>query len=222
MNERRLLNTIAQTPYQLSVYQVLRERAISDSADYAEQHLGEAMIFDNLPQLWDYSASSAGLEGGLLLEFGVFRGKSINHFSKIFANETMHGFDSFEGLAEDWTGYHFPKGTFDLGGKLPNVNANVVLHKGWFDATLPPFLEKNDANIRLCHIDCDTYESALYVLQTLAKRLVKGSIVVFDEYYGYPNWKQGEFKAWQLVCKKHKIKYKYAAFSNMQVAVEIL
>lgn len=52
-------------------------------------------------------------------------------------------------------------------------------------------------------------------------RLVKGSIVVFDEYYGYPNWRFGEFRAWQEVCADKGLRYRYIAFSDMQVAVEI-
>lgn len=222
MNDRRTLNVLAKVPYKLSVYQILRERAIKESADYAEERLGEAMMFDNAQSIWNYAARAAHLEGGLVLEFGVFKGKSINHFSKLFPNEELHGFDSFEGLAEDWTGYHLPKGTFDLGGELPKVNNNVTLHKGWFDKTLPPFLKKHKESIRLCHIDCDTFDSSLFVLRGIADRIVAGSILVFDEYYGYPNWKHGEFKAWEIVCDEKRIRYKYIAFSNMQVAVEIL
>ncbi|WP_425046229.1 class I SAM-dependent methyltransferase [Primorskyibacter sp. S87] len=222
MNERRLARLLGNAPYKLSVYHVLRERSIIDSAEYAQENLGTAMIFETGKSLWNYAAASANLENGLFLEFGVFKGKSINHFSKLFPDQELHGFDSFEGLAEDWTGYHLPKGAFDLGGQMPKVSENVTLHKGWFDKTLPPFLKKHSGDIRLCHVDCDTYESALFVLQNIAPRLVSGSVVVFDEYYGYPNWKNGEYKAWQEVCKKHKITYKYIAFSNMQVAVEIL
>lgn len=222
MEDRRIVNSLGLVPYKLSVYQILRERSIISSADYAEKHLKDAMIFDKTNKLWNYSGRSAHLEGGLILEFGVFKGKSINHFSKIFPTETLHGFDSFEGLAEDWTGYYLPKGSFDLGGNLPKVNDNVTLHKGWFDKTLPAFLKKNPGDIRFCHIDCDTYDSSLFVLKTIAKRLVKGSIITFDEYYGYPNWENGEYKAWQSVCKKNGIKYKYIAFADMQVAVEIL
>lgn len=59
------------------------------------------------------------------------------------------------------------------------------------------------------------------MLQQVAPRLVKGSIVVFDEYYGYPNWRFGEYRAWQEVCAKKRLTYRYIAFSDMQVAVEI-
>lgn len=224
MENRRLASLMKRvfSPYRLSVYKLLKERAIADSATYAEQHLTTAMIFAKDEALWNYAASAAGLQGGAILEFGVFKGRSINHFADLFKDQTLHGFDSFEGLAEDWTGYHLPKGTFNLDGNLPQVKPNVTLHKGWFDKTLPPFLAQEDAPIRLCHIDCDTYESSLYVLQQVAARLVKGSIIVFDEYYGYPNWRFGEYRAWQEVCAEKGLTYRYIAFSDMQVAVEIL
>lgn len=223
MDQQRLINVIKRKPtaYKLSVYQLLRERAIATSADYAENHLGNAMIFDAALKLWNFCASRAGLVGGSILEFGVFKGRSINHFAKVFGESTVHGFDSLEGLAEDWTGYHLPKGTFDLKGELPKVQNNVVLHKGWFSSTLPKFLEENDEKIRLCHIDCDTYLSSRYVLTKLAPKLSKGSVIIFDEYYGYPNWQEGEFRAWQEVCSEFNLSYDYLAFSEMQVGVII-
>lgn len=224
MDLKRLANVLrgSITPYKLSVYQLLREQSIADSAAYAAEHLGTAMIFDMPVKLWTYGASRAHLESGLVMEFGVFRGRSINHFAKHLPDVTLHGFDSFEGLAEDWTGYHLPKGTFNLGGKLPAVADNVKLHKGWFNETLPEFLNEHDENIRLCHIDCDTYESSRYVLELLVGRFVAGSIIIFDEYYGYPNWRAGEFLAWQEIVAQNDIKYRYIALANMQAAVEIL
>lgn len=221
MNPRKLTRLLEAVPYQLSVYQVLRERSILSSADYAEKHLDTAMIFQTPQELWNYAVSTVQIKDGLHLEFGVFKGHSINHFAARLPDRDFHGFDSFEGLAEDWKGYHLPKGTFDLGGKLPDVHDNVTLHKGWFDKTLPDFLKKNKQEVSLCHVDCDTYESSLYVLETLSHRLVPGSVIVFDEYYGYPNWENGEYRAWQEVCAQSKIKYEYVAFANMQVCVII-
>ncbi|MFT5786553.1 MAG: hypothetical protein ACI9KK_001913 [Ascidiaceihabitans sp.] len=84
MEDRRFLNNLAKATYKTSVFTILRERARMEAADYAEQRLDTAMLFENLPQLWNYAASSVSLKGGLFLEFGVFKGKSINHFSKIF------------------------------------------------------------------------------------------------------------------------------------------
>ena len=71
----------------------------------------------------------------LWLEFGVASGKTINYISK-FTNNKVYGFDSFEGLPENWRD-GFGKGAFSRNGNLPEVNANVELIKGWFDNTLP-------------------------------------------------------------------------------------
>ena len=38
----------------------------------------------------------------------------------------MIGFDSFEGLREDWAGTDVEKGHFNLDGKIPKLNKNVI------------------------------------------------------------------------------------------------
>jgi len=205
MNERKILRRLSKSPYRINLYQVLMERAVLQTADYVEKHLNTAMLFERTELLWDYAAKAAHLPEGLLLEFGVFQGSSINFFAERFHAEEIHGFDSFEGLAEDWTGYHLPKGTFDMQGSLPSVRQNVVLHKGWFNKTLPNFLKKNRYEIKFCHVDCDTHESSKYVLEQISPRLVPGSVIVFDEYHSYPNWQNGEFRARQAICKRKKI-----------------
>ena len=54
------------------------------------------------------------------LEFGVFQGKSINFFQYI-ERKKFYGFNSFEGLNEDWEGSEYPKGYFDLKGNYPEL-----------------------------------------------------------------------------------------------------
>jgi hypothetical protein len=85
-----------------------------------------------------------------VLEFGVHTGRSINIIADILKDKTIHGFDSFEGLPEDWAmsngEFHNPntikrkKGYFAL-DNLPEVRDNVRLWKGWFDKTIPQYLE---------------------------------------------------------------------------------
>ena len=96
--------------------------------------------------------------GELVLEFGVFSGRSINHLAATVGDEHLvHGFDSFEGLPEFWRdGY--AAGAFAV-GELPIVARNVRLVKGWFDQTLQPFLDENSGLVALVHIDCDLYSS---------------------------------------------------------------
>jgi hypothetical protein len=86
----------------------------------------------------------------LWLEFGVASGRTINYISK-FTNDKVYGFDSFEGLPEKWRD-GFDKGAFSRNGNLPKVNDNVELIKGWFDDTLPKFIEKhNNKKVSFIH-----------------------------------------------------------------------
>jgi len=136
------------------------------------------MLFKNKEQLWDYALSCAGDRSGVYLEFGVYRGKSINYFSKRRPKNNFFGFDSFEGLAKDWPGHHAQKGTFDLGGALPEVFKNVTLVKGWFDETIPKFLSNNSLeDIVFVHIDGDTYESSIIILNALRGYLKHGVLI---------------------------------------------
>ena len=82
---------------------ILFNRAIYDSAIYIEQNLSEALIFSKREDLWKFILGEICVDG-IYAEFGVFSGNSINYFSKNIKNKTFFGFDSFQGLKEDWFG----------------------------------------------------------------------------------------------------------------------
>jgi hypothetical protein len=197
-------------------------RVAKKSADYTEGNMPLAMAYKAREAVRRYTATRIGGEG-LFLEFGVWVGESINLFASLFPNKTIHGFDSFEGLQEDWAGTHNHKGTFDLGGKLPTVRENVVLHKGWFSETLLRFLEQHPEPVAFVHIDCDTGPSAKQVLETLDDRIVAGTVILFDEYINYRGWEQGEFLAWREFRERKGIKYEYLAFATegQQVSLKV-
>ena len=144
-------------------------------------------------------------DDGLLLEFGVFSGETVSHVARRFPGAEVFGFDSFEGLPEDWAAGGASRETFDVSGRLPPVPDNVTLVKGWFEDTLPPFLEKHPGPVRLVHVDSDLYSSAIFVLERLAPRLRPGSIVVFDELMNYGGeWVDGgEWKALRDFERRH-------------------
>ena len=216
----QLSDSNSQSPKSLTYR--LKEKAISESLDFIENHLGEVLIFPYRKQLYDYLILKLKNKKGLFLEFGVFKGESINYFSKRLKSQRFFGFDSFVGLKEDWKGTKSPEGRFDLSGKTPKVNSNVTLIPGWFDEVLPDFLNEHKDQVDFLHIDSDTYDSAVIVLEALGDRIRSNSIVLFDEFQGYPNWKNGEFKAWNDFVDKNQIKYKYLAFSNEQCAIIII
>lgn len=163
---------------------------------------------------------AAKLEG-LVLEFGVRHGNSIRQLA-ILAKQNVHGFDSFEGIPEDW--HDEAMGSYSTKGIIPKVPENVMLHQGWFDQTLPEFLSQYKEPIRLINIDCDIYSSTKSVLDLLAPRIESGAVIIFDEYIGNQHWCEDEFKAFQEAAKSYDWKYEYLCFSffTKQVAVKIL
>src|SRR5690606_27174435 len=110
---------------------------------------------------------------GLVLEFGVRFGNSIRMLARL-SQQSVHGFDSFEGLPDVW--HHEPKGSYTTKGVMPDVPENVTLHKGWFDQTLPEFLKQHTEAVRFINIDCDIYSSTRTVLDLLAPRIRPGSV----------------------------------------------
>lgn len=197
--------------------EVLR-RAVADSADYADSHMREALIIrGGKEELWRH-AFARSTPGGLIVEFGVFRGKSIRFLASL-TDETIYGFDSFEGLKEDWKGWAAVKGTFDMGGVRPTVPANVALIQGWFAETLPVFLREHKEAFSFVHVDCDTYEATSTALTLAAHRFRPGTVIVFDEYFGYRGWREGEWKAWQEFTSEHITGYRYLAFCDQAVAL---
>lgn len=216
------LKILKQPRLIVSAHTVVHEtvrRAVADSADYADSRMSQALCFSDIKALWCH-AFAARLASGSVVEFGVWRGQSISFFASL-TKEMIYGFDSFEGLREDWKGWENPKGTFNVYGVLPPVPANVTLIKGWFDETLPTFLREHPEPFSFVHIDCDTYEAAVSVFGTAGDRFRKGTVVVFDEYFGYRGWRMGEFRAWQEFVNARKLSYKYLGFSNEQVSLVV-
>ena len=197
----------------------VHHRAAIRSADFIEENGSSAMIFPRKQRLWPWVATQIPAEG-LMMECGVFKGRSINTMARLFPERTLFGFDSFEGLEEDWVGVDLGAGAFDLKGVFPEVEKNVVLTKGWVQDTLPPIFKNNQADIAYLHVDTDTYTPAKFILTEAKSRLVIGSIVLFDELIGYPFWETGEFLALTEVLPAQN--YKFIAFSQMQAAIQIV
>jgi hypothetical protein len=203
----------------------LSRRTAAEAAEYIMANMDSALSFDDTVKLMEFAMGKVGAEG-LLLEFGVYQGESINQISAFFRDRTVYGFDSFEGLKEDWRGHHNTvAGTFDLGGVAPRVNSNVQLVKGWFDQTLPGYLSQHpNETIAFMHVDSDTYEAAKTIFDLAGDRLVAGSVIVFDEYLNFRGWRLGEFKAWKEFCEANAVMYEYLGFGihGEQVVVRIL
>jgi hypothetical protein len=134
---------------------------------------------------------------GYYMELGVFEGKSINHIAKLKPENTIWGFDSWQGIEEDWA-YHdkmFPKGSYSTNGIIPQVESNVKLVSGWFEESLPKWLSENPGPIAYIHIDSDTYSAAKTIFKYLGPRIVKGTVISFDEWF-VSDCEEKAFKEW--------------------------
>jgi len=120
---------------------------------------------------------------GLILEFGVLKGSSINFFARNMRDRTIHGFDSFEGFGEVpsgvWKKYSTRNKSY-FKNEPPEVEKNVILHKGYFHYTLPEFIKNHTEDISLLHIDCDIYSSTREIFQNLGAQIVPGTIIIFS------------------------------------------
>jgi predicted O-methyltransferase YrrM len=194
--------------------------AAIDSANYLNTEMSGCTRFQNSFDLLAKSMNARSIQEGLILEFGVFSGRSINHIASQ-TSATVFGFDRFEGLPEDWRP-EFGKGAFRR-SSFPEVVSNVSLVVGWFDDTLPKFLEHHEGPVSFLHVDCDLYSSTSSVFRLLKGRVVPGTVIVFDEYFNYVGWRNHEFKAFTEFIMTSKLKYRYIGVvpSHQQVAVEI-
>ncbi len=223
----------------LCAYHMLLGRAEEAQALFAEKVAGNPKrlpLVESVAAILPHMAAGARLFGvgaevlrfalgeatvpGMVLEFGVRRGTSINQIAEV-AGQTVHGFDSFEGLPEAWV--NEPQGVLTTGNQLPPVRPNVVLHAGWFEDTLPPFLEAHGGPVRFVNVDSDIYSSARTVLTALAPRFRPGTVLVFDEFIGNRSWREDEYKAFQEYACENGAAWEVIAVSpfTKQVAIRL-
>jgi hypothetical protein len=199
-----------------------RDAAVS-TARLVHQEMASARMLPNPIATLNHALSLAPAEG-MALEFGVYSGKTLTEIARSRKGVDVYGFDSFEGLPEHWRA-GFPEGTF--GGEMlpdgPPVVEGAELVVGWFDDTLPKFLETHPGPVAFLHVDCDIYSSTKTVLELVGPRLRPGSVVVFDEFFNYPGWQFGEYRAWGEHVDATGWKFSYEAFTidNEQVAVRL-
>ena len=150
---------------------------------------------------------------GAIVECGLFKGASFVRFAgfrDLFGNPYSHkliGFDIFGAFPE--TGFEEDKKYRDefiqAAGeqsisreqlmevlRLKGIDRNVELVEGDVVETIPTYLEENpNLKISLLNLDTDTYEPAVAALEHLWPRIVRGGVLVLDDYGTFP----GETKA---------------------------
>jgi hypothetical protein len=224
-----------------------------DSRCFYRDHLQNASRCKQRTKLLRFSLNQAyGLKKQFcnpqFLEFGVADGKDITRIAAFLSSlddqpvhgitsrtrTTIHGFDSFRGLPEDWNNGQYREdgscaykaGAFDTNGEAPildqlhcqidlgrrsNPVCNVVFHTGLFDCTVSNFFDLHCEPIAFIHADADLYSSTILFLEEICRRslLRKGSVILFDEFWNAEHWQGGEYKAWSQVANKYDLKFCY-------------
>jgi hypothetical protein len=119
---------------------------------------------------------------------------------------SFFAFDSFEGLPEtDKEDGYFEEGTFNTSEedfkRIVKKNTGYKLSeeniiKGFYNNTLTDNLRETLPKVGIVHIDVDLYSSTIEVLNFIKPLLVKGSLLIFDDWYCFPGGSEaGERKA---------------------------
>ena len=75
--------------------------------------------------------------------------------------------------------------------------------------------------INFAHLDMDLYSPTKFTLQKIKPFLLDGAILLFDEFYNYLNWQDGEYKALIEVFKKNEYKYVAYNIASGQLFIQI-
>ena len=165
---------------------------------------------------------------GCIIECGVFKGSSaarLLSFRKILENDfsrEFYGFDTFKNFS-------LKKNKIDKKYELNFINdfkneaglpilknelinlfekkkfENYEFIEGDIFKTIPKFVKrKKHLKIALLHLDLDLYPGTKFALEKLAKYMIKGGIIMFDDY----GLEYGETKAVDEFLKKNKKKLK--------------
>ena len=147
---------------------------------------------------------------GDIAEFGVYRGLGLFTWANLLEaycigdrTKTVWGFDNWKGFTVRSQHDIAALGTFDSSTFHQEVldaiaifdadrfipqKPRIKLIDGQIEETVVQFAHDNPgARFSLLHLDCDLYLPTKTVLETLWGRVVRGGIVIFDE-YGMPDW----------------------------------
>lgn len=139
---------------------------------------------------------------GEIMEFGVYKGTSLIRFATFREmlesqySRKIIGFDTFgefplTEIEEDnkfiskfsQNGESISKEELEKVFKFKNFD-NIELCKGDILETLPKYLKNHpELRISILHIDVDVYKPSKLILELLFDKVVKGGIVILDDYY---------------------------------------
>lgn len=200
-----------------SLFLALSDKALGETIELIQAEMSDALVFKSSREILKYCVNQSK-NNAFYLEFGVFSGRTINYIAKLKPNEKIIGFDSFRGLPEKWSGWEDID--FNRDGVPPEVEKNVSLQIGWFEETLPE-IKKELTDIAFIHIDCDIYTSTKTIFNELKDKIKPGCIILFDEYFCYPNFQKHEKRAFDEFLVESSLKADWIAICGQRAACRI-
>lgn len=200
-----IINTLLLSRWKSSL--LSDSQALDDFYSFKRDYNKRYLLYEHL--IKKYKLNEAELT---YMEFGVASGSSFDWWLKNIINYNAHffGFDTFEGLPEDWGAFDKGSMAYDL-PKISDKRASFV--KGLFQDTLNNFIVANHEQLKkrlIIHLDADLFSATLFTLFSLKPFLKKGDILMFDE-FNVPNH---EFYAFRIFCDSAYIKVKLVAAVN--------
>lgn len=126
------------------------------------------------------------LPEGDVAEVGVYKGGSARMLADFMPECTIYLFDTFDGMPQtnEFDNMHrkgdFADTSFELVCQLFLDSPNVEVYKGCFPEQNSEIVV--DKKFRLVHLDVDIYDSHVACLEFFQPRMVKGGVIVCDDY----------------------------------------
>lgn len=169
---------------------------------------------------------------GDICEFGTWKGSTALFMAKILnelepqSKRKIIVFDTFQGLPPSTSKdgefalnqtktYQGDKKNMENLIDLFDLSDRFILVEGLAEKTIPKFFDSNNpALVSLAYFDFDLYEPTIKAWQYIKDRLLKGSILAFDEGYDRELW-IGECKAVKEILNDKNFKYQIVSKQNI-------
>ena len=132
--------------------------------------------------LWQCSKNLRNIKGQIL-DIGCLMGGSGFIMSKVNAKGNTYLFDSFSGFKKN-DGLH-KKDIFvykDINFIKQNIKKLKLKKINVYKTYFPKNLKIQISKVKLCHIDVNTYKDTKIIFNYLHKKLIKGGIIIFDDF----------------------------------------
>lgn len=174
-------------------------------------HFNRWAFFDNVIELSEKDRP--------FYEFGVFTGEAFKHL--IITYKKGFGFDTFEGLPEDWR--EEKAGSYSSGGNIPKIAGGEFI-VGKFEESLPAFFSEPRPIASLINFDADLYSSTICALNNAKPVIDSHTILIFDEFLVNEDWEQDEYKALNEFCDANNYTFEVLAISffTKQAAIKLV